>query len=181
MKPLVLGILEDLIRIESVNPHYEEGAQGETEVTRYIEHFCINAGLPCYRQPVLPGRDNLIVELTTGHPDRVLLFEAHMDTVSVGSMTDPFAPRYDGNRLYGRGSCDTKGSLSAMLAALEFCARNRDRFGCDIVLCASVDEEYAYRGLTAFMDLNMNIHGAVVGERLISISSSLIKAARGLP
>lgn len=164
MMTRVLRILEDLIRIESVNPHFDKGAHGENGVARYIEQFCNDAGLTVSRQIVFDGRDNLIIELKTGHPDRVLLFEAHMDTVALGSMPNPLVSRYEAGRLYGRGACDTKGSLAAMLAAFEQCAREPELLACDLLLCASVDEEHAYRGLTAFMGLNLPINGAVVGE-----------------
>ncbi len=80
----VLELLEAMIAIPSVNPAYEEGAEGEMELSRFIEQRCRAAGLSVYRQPVLPNRDNLIIELKTGHPQRTLLFEAHMDTVSLG-------------------------------------------------------------------------------------------------
>ncbi|KIL40360.1 hypothetical protein SD70_14055 [Gordoniibacillus kamchatkensis] len=164
MKSRVLQILEDLIRIESVNPHFDQQASGEGEIVRYIERFCREAGLSAARQPVFPGRDNVLIELKTGHPDRVLLFEAHMDTVSLGSMPDPLVPVMSGDRLYGRGACDTKASLAAMLSAFEYLVHQQDSLSCDLVLCASVDEEHAYRGLMAFLEFDLPISGAVVGE-----------------
>ncbi|MBW7461532.1 M20 family peptidase, partial [Paenibacillus sepulcri] len=82
MKHAALELLEKLIAIQSVNLHYGEGAQGEMEISRFIEAYCLKAGLKVSRQPVMEGRDNLIIELRTGHPGSVLLFEAHMDTVS---------------------------------------------------------------------------------------------------
>lgn len=159
-----LEILEQLIRIQSVNPHYGEGARGEKELSDCVERLCRNAGLKVTRQPVFPGRDNLIIELRVGRPENTLLFEAHMDTVSLGSMTDPLVPIYVGDRLYGRGACDTKGSLAGMIYAMETCAKHPERVPGDLVLCASVDEEHAYRGLMAFLELDVPVSGAVVGE-----------------
>ena len=59
------------------------------------------------------------------------MLNAHMDTVGVAGMTDPFVPRLEGGRLYGRGSQDMKGSLAAcMLATAEatsaWSSRRRD-------------------------------------------------------
>jgi acetylornithine deacetylase/succinyl-diaminopimelate desuccinylase-like protein len=164
VKHQALSILEDLIRIQSVNPHYGDGALGEMKLSEYIEAYCRKAGLQVSRQPVFPGRDNLIIELKTGHPDSVLLFEAHMDTVSLGSMKDPLEPKYVGNRLYGRGSCDTKGSLAAMIYAMEQCAKQPEKLSSDLILCASVDEEHAFQGLLKFLELDLPISAAVVGE-----------------
>jgi acetylornithine deacetylase len=153
-----------MIRIQSVNPHFGSDAKGEKELSEYIEARLAAAGLPVHRQRVFPGRDNLIVELRTGHPESTLLFEAHMDTVTLGSMENPLTPIYRDGRIYGRGACDTKGSLAGMIYALEQCARHPEQLSADIVLCASVDEEHQYYGLRAFLELNMPVAGAVVGE-----------------
>lgn len=159
-----IDILDDLIRIDSVNPHYSPTASGEGELAAYVQQRCEAAGLTVRRQPVLPGRDNIIAELRVGRPEATLLFESHMDTVSFGNMANPLVPDYREGRIYGRGACDTKATLAGMLWALEACAREPELQRCDLVLCASVDEEYAYRGLSAFMELGIPIAGAVVGE-----------------
>lgn len=159
-----LPILEDLIRLQSVNPAYGDGAAGESAVAGYVAERCRRAGLRVARQQVFPGRENVIVELRTGRPDRTLLFESHMDTASLGSMQSPLEPLYRGERLYGRGACDTKATLAGMIYALEEAARAPGSVQCDLVLCAAVDEEHAYRGVLRFLDLKMEVAGAVVGE-----------------
>jgi len=164
MKHPAVAILEDLIRIPSVNPHYGEGAQGEMELSRYIERYCRDAGLAVSRQPVYDGRDNLIIELRTGHPESVLLFEAHMDTVSFGGMPDPLEPRCVDGRMYGRGACDTKGSLAAMMYAMAECAKRPEKLRSDLVLCAAVDEEHACGGILKFLELDLPVSAAIVGE-----------------
>ncbi|MCD9021627.1 M20 family metallopeptidase [Cohnella silvisoli] len=164
MKHRSVEILEELIRIPSVNPHFNSGGCGEQKISEYIEQRCLRSGLKVTRQQVFPGRDNLIIELRTGKPDMALLFEAHMDTVAFGSMVNPLVPTYLEERLYGRGACDTKACLGAMIYAMEECAKHPENLSCDLILCASVDEEHAYRGLMAFMELDIPIVGAVVGE-----------------
>ncbi|MEF3306459.1 M20 family metallopeptidase [Paenibacillus sp. GYB003] len=159
-----LTTLEEMIRIQSVNPHFDADGQGESAMADYVERRCKAAGLSVSRQPVFPGRDNLIIELRVGKPDRTLLFEAHMDTVTLGAMPNALEPVYRDGKLYGRGACDTKGSLAGMLYAMERCAADPSYAGGDLVLCASVDEEHAYRGLMAFLELGIPAAGAVVGE-----------------
>lgn len=159
-----LTMLEEMIRIQSVNPHFDASGQGERAMSDYVERRCRAAGLSVTRQSVFPGRDNLIIELRVGKPDKALLFEAHMDTVTLGAMPNALEPAYRDGKLYGRGACDTKGSLAGMLYAMERCARQPELAGGDLILCASVDEEHAYKGLLAFMELDMKIAGAVVGE-----------------
>jgi acetylornithine deacetylase len=76
-----------------------------------------------------------------------VLLNAHLDTVGVAGMTDPFAPRLEDGRLYGRGAYDMKGSLAAcMLATAE--ASRRGLRG-DVILTAVADEEYASVGTEA--------------------------------
>ncbi|RED65234.1 M20 family metallopeptidase [Cohnella phaseoli] len=157
-------ILDDLVRIQSVNPHYGEDARGEGGVADYVEARMRRAGLRVTRQPVVEGRDNIIAELRVGKPESALLFEAHMDTVSIGSMENALVPTYRDGRLYGRGACDTKGALAGMIHMMERCASHPELLNADLVFCASVDEEYAFQGLTAFMSLQIPLTGAVVGE-----------------
>ncbi|MFC3800800.1 M20/M25/M40 family metallo-hydrolase [Cohnella sp. GCM10012308] len=157
-------ILDDLLRIQSVNPHYGEDARGERDVADYIQARLTRAGLKVTRQPVAAGRDNIIAELRVGKPESALLFEAHMDTVSIGNMRDALIPTYREGKLYGRGACDTKGALAGMIHMMERCAAHPELLHADLVFCASVDEEYAFQGLTAFMSLDIPLSGAVVGE-----------------
>jgi len=163
MKHPAVEILEDLVSIQSVNPALEEGARGEKELSEYIEQRCLRNGLKVTRQAVLPGRDNLIIELRTGKPS-TLLFEAHMDTVVLGSMVDPLTTNYRDGKMYARGACDTKGTLAGMLYAMEHAAAHPEDLSCDLVMCCAIDEEYLFRGVLAFCELDIPIIGAVVGE-----------------
>jgi acetylornithine deacetylase len=168
MKHPSVQLLEELIAIESVNPAYEGATDGECHLADFIEAHARRAGLVVQRQPVLPGRDNLIIELrgssAANTPRPTLLFEAHMDTVALGNMPTPLVPTYADGRLYGRGACDTKGSLAAMLCALEQAVANAEQLSCDVVLCATVDEEHGFRGVLEVLELGLQVDGAVVGE-----------------
>ena len=62
------------------------------------------------RLPVEPNRDNIFVKF--GEP--VVVLSTHMDTVP------PFLPAHeDAEQIWGRGACDTKGIIAAMLKAAE--------------------------------------------------------------
>ena len=74
-------------------------------------------GIPCERQTVEPGRDNIIARLAGG--PRTVLLEAHQDVVPVDNMTiDPWKPEIRDGRLQGRGSCDTKAGMAGMMTAM---------------------------------------------------------------
>ena len=79
----------------------------------------------------------------------------------VAGMTDPFVPRLEGGRLYGRGSYDMKGSLAAcMLATSEACRRGLRG---DVILTAVSDEEFASVGTEAIA-ASMRADAAIVTE-----------------
>lgn len=165
MTEQLVQLLSDLVALESVNPAYPGGSRGEAAVADYVEIHCHRLGLVVARQPVLPGRDNILAELRVPGAQQTLLFEAHMDTVDLGPKgSQALRPEQREGRLYGRGSCDTKGSLTAMLVALEALQAERERLRVNVMLLASVDEEHAFRGVTAFVDRKVPVHAAVVGE-----------------
>lgn len=163
-------LLCDLIAIPSVNPAYLNAGDkraGESRVADYLEAVARRDGLDTSRQPVLPGRENLIIRLTpAGRCKRRILLAPHMDTV--GEPTMPrrlFSPRLASGRIYGRGACDTKGSIAAMLAAvLELSRAGLRPANTEIVLLALVDEEKNQSGSRAFAHGGLKADLAIIGE-----------------
>src|SRR5919204_3880337 len=86
---------------------------------------------------------------------------AHLDTVDVVGMEDPFRPRIEEGRLYGRGAYDMKGGLVAAMLAAAAAAERRLRG--DVMLCAVCDEEYESVGVQALLR-DHRADGAVVTE-----------------
>jgi succinyl-diaminopimelate desuccinylase len=79
-------------------------------------------------------------------------------------MPDALVPRISDGRVYGRGACDTKASLAAMLYALKLLRDHAGGDHADVLLAATVDEEVAFRGVLALVDSRPQAAGAVVGE-----------------
>jgi len=127
-------------------PEYLEARVGEYLVQRFDA-----AGIPWVRQPVAPGRDNVIAWLEATSPGApVLLWDAHQDTVPAEGMTiEPFAPQVRDGRLYGRGACDVKGGLAAMLVALERLMAMDGPRAATVVFAATVNEEFGFTGARA--------------------------------
>lgn len=96
-----------------------------------------------------PGRLSVVGVARGSGGGRSLMLNAHMDTVGVAGMEDPHTPKVEGNRLYGRGAYDMKGSLTAILLAG---ARVR-QLGLrgDVIVTAVCDEEYASLGTTSVL------------------------------
>ena len=144
--------LKDLVARPSVNPmHGEPGPEClEGRVTDYLQTTFEKLGLPWARQEVAPGRDNFFSRLD-GDPSCVLLLEAHQDTVPVDGMTiPPFEPTVHDGRLYGRGACDVKGGMTAMIGAIARLKAERPNGLPTIVFAGSVNEEHGYDGAAAF-------------------------------
>lgn len=159
----LVQLLVDLVSIESVNPSLKGGQRGESALAAYVASYLARLGLQAESQPVLPGRANVLGRLRgLGRPG--LLFEAHMDTVTLDPMPDALAPRITDGRVYGRGACDTKASLAAMLYALKLLCEHAGGDHADVTLAATVDEEVAFKGVLALVDSHPQAAGAVVGE-----------------
>ena len=164
----ITRVLRELVAIPSVNPAFEGGC-GEAGVAEYVKRYLTGQGIPCLEQTVQPGRSNIIGMLPGAEPGPALLLEAHMDTVQTTGMSiDPFAGTVMDGRLYGRGACDTKGSLAAMLVAMAALKRSGLLLPVGVHLAAVVDEEYRYTGVSrlaaAISAGELSYCGAIVGE-----------------
>jgi acetylornithine deacetylase len=75
------------------------------------------------------------------------MLDAHQDTVPVDGMTiPPFEPNISNGRLYGRGSCDVKGGLAAMLSAFARLVREKPAGAANVIMSCTCDEEETAKG-----------------------------------
>jgi acetylornithine deacetylase/succinyl-diaminopimelate desuccinylase-like protein len=137
---------------------------GEQRVADFLATVAARAGLEVEFQPVLPGRSNLIARLLPRNKIRqTILLAPHLDTV--GADGAKFIPQRKNGRLYGRGACDTKGSVAAMLSALCELANARSRpLETEIVFAGLIDEEHAQAGSRALAKSRFKANLAIVGE-----------------
>ena len=120
-------------------------------------------GLKAIRQQADGGRAN-VVSVLEGKPSPVIAFEAHMDTVATSGGAQARAVRRDG-RVHGRGACDTKGSLVAMLEAVRMLQSVPADSRCTVVFAATIDEEAGtMSGVRQFINDTPRLDMAVVGE-----------------
>ncbi|EDY19889.1 peptidase M20 [Chthoniobacter flavus Ellin428] len=124
----VVELLQELVRIPSVNPHGDPGTDGigEARMAGYLAEFLRDIGAEVELREVLLDRPNVVARWPgdrAGKP-RVLL-APHTDTVSVGGMSiAPFSGELRDGKIWGRGASDTKGPMASMLWALK---ENREK------------------------------------------------------
>jgi len=152
----LVKLLAELVSIPSVNPmgRPREGAEPpEARLTDYLERLLNRWGIPAVRQTAEPNRDNLLALIggPSGDSHRpLILLEAHQDTVPVDGMTiPPFAAEIRQGRLYGRGACDVKGGMAAMLVAVARLHGESPKSMPSILLAFTVNEEYGFTGAQA--------------------------------
>lgn len=161
-------LLRDLVALPSVNP-MGRPMQGpeifEHRVTAYLEEFFRGLGVPYERQPVAPLRENIVARCDLPGARRTLILEAHQDTVPIDNMTiDPFGAKIDNGRLYGRGACDIKGGLAAMLAAFARVVRDKPAGAANVIMACAVDEEFTFLGVQRLVKGGLKADMAVVAE-----------------
>jgi acetylornithine deacetylase/succinyl-diaminopimelate desuccinylase-like protein len=178
-------LLRDLVSLPSINPMGRplEGPQiYEHRVTDYLEQFFRDLNVPFQRQSVAPLRDNIIATYEPPGATWTLILEVHQDTVPVDNMTlDPFGAHVEGGRLYGRGACDVKGSMAAMLAAFARLVREKPGGSARVVLACTVDEEFTFLGVQrlARTDLKGGLTGPVVAVVAEPTNLDIVDAHKG--
>jgi acetylornithine deacetylase len=156
----VVETLRSLVSVPSVNPMGRDVSGDEFfeyAMTDRLEQIFGEMGLPCSRQQVEPKRSNIVARLdgdvAPEDGGSIIAMEAHQDTVPVdGMIIPPWTPEVRDGRIYGRGSCDIKGGMAAMLAAVSRLAEERPAGMPTIVMACSVNEEHGYGGATAMGD-----------------------------
>lgn len=141
----------------------------EAGIAAILERELERDGYRVTRQEVLPGRDNLLA-VRDGEAPR-LFFSTHIDTVP------PFLPyRREGDTIFGRGACDTKGGIVAMLeAGRRLRAKGASGFGFLFV----VGEEVDHSGAKAAAKLPISTRDIVLCEptvcRVIAAQKGVVK------
>src|ERR1043165_4089045 len=170
MTRMLKQTLADLVRIDSVS------ARSNAEIIKYLEERCATLGLITRRYPYVDevGVEKINLVALSADVDEVeLALVGHTDTV-------PYDPHWaeatnlterDG-KLYGRGSCDTKGFIAAALTAVEDTKLTKP-----LALIFTADEEIGLRGAKQLAEMNpLRIRYSIVGE---PTSLKPIRAGKG--
>ena len=165
----LIRFARDLVRIPSVfRPEDPDG--NEARVARYVADYLDGEGFEVRTEEVSPGRPNVWAIWRGDRPGKTLLFEGHTDVVTEGRAEEwrhlPFGAELVGSRIYGRGSCDTKGNLAAAIMAVKAIKDSGIPFAGRLLLCHPVDEEGMMSGIKHFIRGGHaeGVDGAVICE-----------------
>lgn len=160
----IVELLKSLVRINSVNPALVERGAGEDEIAERVAEFLRGIGLTPSIEEVRPGRPNVVAILRGLGDGPSLILNGHMDTVGIDYMEmDPLDPIVKEGRLYGRGACDMKGGLAAILGAAQALVGSGTGLLGDLIVAAVCDEEHASIGTERLME-RMKADAAIVAE-----------------
>lgn len=114
------------------------------------------------------GRPQLAARFAGASGGRSLLLNGHVDVVSAEPRdrwtTDPYEPVVRDGKLYGRGSCDMKGGVAAMVFAAETLRRLGVRLAGDLLVCTVTEEESTGAGGVAAVAHGVRADAGVVTE-----------------
>jgi acetylornithine deacetylase/succinyl-diaminopimelate desuccinylase-like protein len=136
----VVGLLSDLIQINTSNPTHAERPAAEWVAARLAD-----VGIESTIIESAPGRASTIARIEGSDPSRSpLLFHGHLDVVPADKgewSVDPFAGEVNDGYVWGRGAVDMKDTDAMMLALVRDWARTGRKPPRDIVLAFVADEE----------------------------------------
>jgi acetylornithine deacetylase/succinyl-diaminopimelate desuccinylase-like protein len=135
----VTGLLQELIRLDTVNP-----PGNETQVAEHLRGYLESNGVSCELYAKVPERANLVARIPgTGDGPRLVLL-SHTDTVLADPaewQVDPWSGELRDGEIWGRGALDMKGQVAASAVAMASLAREGFQPGGDLIFVAAADEE----------------------------------------
>jgi len=175
-QPDFLRMKRDLAALVAINTENPPGH--ELEAAQHLKLLLEAEGFDLSLSQYKPGRVNVIATYTNG-PGPTFAFNTHIDTVPAGEgwKTDPFVLHEAEGKLYGRGSCDAKGPMVAMIEATRMLIACRERWSGTLMAVFTADEEIASEGAKHYVaNQPPHIDFAVIGE---PTSNSAFTAHKG--
>jgi acetylornithine deacetylase/succinyl-diaminopimelate desuccinylase-like protein len=154
----VAALLTDLVKTPSVSKE-------ERGLAEKLMVLCERMGLTSR----IDRHGNMIASKNYRKTGTKLALNSHMDTVDVGESwtKNPFGAEIIGNRLYGLGSCDCKGSIAAMLLAMDAVIHSGAELAGELCFTAVVQEEVqgeTNKGTVKLLNDGFRADLALVGE-----------------
>jgi acetylornithine deacetylase len=155
--------LADLVRINSINPAFSGGTSDERAIASYVGNAMTALGIEVRTLAADPARPSVVGRLRGSGAGSSLLLYAHVDTVGVEGMPEPFSAEIREGRMYGRGAYDMKGGMAACLAAVKAIVDAKVALAGDVLITGVADEEVASIGMSEVLR-HVRADAAIVTE-----------------
>jgi succinyl-diaminopimelate desuccinylase len=161
---LIVDLTAKLVAIPTPNPPGQEKPLAEFIVAT-MQGWGLEVELVPHPDPERP---QVVAWLRGTGNGPTLILNAHMDTVGAGEQAawqfPPFQVTQQGNRLYGRGTCDMKGSLAVGMVILKTLHEAGVRFPGTLMLQAPMGEEMDEPGTRTLLQKGYTGDYAIVLE-----------------
>lgn len=136
----IVSLCSDLVKIPSENP------PGDTRaICQFISKFLESEGLSYQIYAPQEKMPNIVANLKGKKPGRRVIFNGHMDVYPAGDpkrwKRHPFSGDVEGGKIFGRGSSDMKGGVTASIMAFTYLSQYQGNFKGEVVLTLVSDEE----------------------------------------
>ncbi len=157
----VVSMARALVATPSVNPALA-GGDGEAQIARLVAEWLVGWGFDVRTVESPAGRPNVVARLGGGAGPSLVL-NGHLDTVGVAGMRiPPFEADIRDGRIWGRGACDMKGGVAAVLAAARDAAA--DGVPGTLIVALTADEEDRAEGARRLIAEGLKADAAIVCE-----------------
>lgn len=156
-------LTRELVRIDSRNPSLASDGPGERNCALALQRVLDAWGFQTELIEETPRRASVVARIGGG-AGRSIILNGHIDTVQVDGMThEPFSADIRDGKIWGRGSCDMKGGVSAMCAAAAR-ANEAGTLNGEVIVAAVADEEWSSIGMRDVLARGVRADAAVVTE-----------------
>ena len=159
----VVDALAALVRVPSINPAFSDGSTSERACAEHAAREMERLGMETRLFEPQPGRASVLGRLAGAGGGRSLMLYAHIDTVGIDGMADPFSAEVRDGKLYGRGAYDMKCGLASCFGAVKALRDAGVRLRGDLLIAAVADEETASIGMQDLLE-HATADGAIVTE-----------------
>lgn len=180
----LVALAGELIAFDTTAREPGDPPRQEVELQRHLAEILRQAGAEpdlfepeaaeLQGRPLVPpgldfkGRPQLIATRPGSADGRSLVFNGHIDVVSAEPRdawsSDAFTPEVRDGLLYGRGACDMKGGVAAMVFALQALHRTQTNLQGDLIVATNTDEESSGAGGMALVHHGLTADAAIVTE-----------------
>ncbi len=176
----IIQLTQKLVRVPSLSGD----VRGLSQIAQIISEEMKETGFSVELIEAEKGLTNVIGTFRGAANAPCLLFNGHTDVVpaQVGGdwSVEPFSAEIKEGRIYGRGACDMKGGLAAMLAAPKIIFSLFPEYPVNLILTATVDEEIGgFNGLKYVVDQGIKADMGIVCEpsdlKIVNVCKGLLQ------